>query len=76
VKHLNGCPHDNNKIWQMAFTKIEDISKEEIRKIKNNPPEPIKLDWISNSNIVFDAMNSEQFHKHYQNLALTKEEQE
>ncbi|KAG9291910.1 hypothetical protein G9A89_004848 [Geosiphon pyriformis] len=43
VKHLDRCPHDNNEIWQMALAKIEGASTEEIRMIKNNPPESIEL---------------------------------
>ncbi|KAG9287812.1 hypothetical protein G9A89_017407 [Geosiphon pyriformis] len=44
VKRLNSCPHNNDKIWQMALAKIEGISPEEIRMIKNNPSKPIELD--------------------------------
>ncbi|KAG9288490.1 hypothetical protein G9A89_015696 [Geosiphon pyriformis] len=45
VKQLDGCLHDNNKIWQMTLTKIEEASPEEIKTIKNNSPKLIKLDW-------------------------------
>ncbi|KAG9291613.1 hypothetical protein G9A89_022032 [Geosiphon pyriformis] len=44
VQQLDSCPHDNDKLWQMAITKIEGALSEEIRTIKNNPPEPIELD--------------------------------
>ncbi|KAG9305782.1 hypothetical protein G9A89_001070 [Geosiphon pyriformis] len=44
AKCLDGCSHDNNKTWRMAFAKIERVSLEKIRMIKNNPPEPIELD--------------------------------
>ncbi|KAG9307157.1 hypothetical protein G9A89_016985 [Geosiphon pyriformis] len=43
IKHLDGCPHDNDKIWQMALTKIKGATPEEIKTIKNNPSEPIEL---------------------------------
>ncbi|KAG9293574.1 hypothetical protein G9A89_005577 [Geosiphon pyriformis] len=43
---------------------------------KNNSPELIKLNWSPNSDIILDSMDPEQFYKHYQELALTKEEQE
>ncbi|KAG9298633.1 hypothetical protein G9A89_012701 [Geosiphon pyriformis] len=45
VQQLNSCPHDDDEIWQMTLAKIEGTSLEEIKKIKNNSPEPIELDW-------------------------------
>ncbi|KAG9305662.1 hypothetical protein G9A89_022584 [Geosiphon pyriformis] len=45
VKHLNSCPHNDDKIWQMALAKIEEALPEEIRMIKNNLPELIELNW-------------------------------
>ncbi|KAG9292293.1 hypothetical protein G9A89_009105 [Geosiphon pyriformis] len=45
IKHLNGCPYDDNKIWQMALAKIEGVLPEKIRTIKNNSPKLIELDW-------------------------------
>ncbi|KAG9303138.1 hypothetical protein G9A89_005096 [Geosiphon pyriformis] len=68
------CLHDDDKLWQMATTKIEGASPKEIRTIKNNPPELIKLDW--NAEPVINFLEPEEFHEHYQNLALTREEQE
>ncbi|KAG9307222.1 hypothetical protein G9A89_017050 [Geosiphon pyriformis] len=62
--------------WQravMATTKIEGTLPEEIQTIKNNPPEPIELDWDAKPIINF--LEPEEFHKHYQNLAPTREEQ-
>ncbi|KAG9301352.1 hypothetical protein G9A89_018024 [Geosiphon pyriformis] len=44
VKCLNGCLHNDNKIWQITLAKIKDMSPEEIRIIKNNSLELIKLD--------------------------------
>ncbi|KAG9294717.1 hypothetical protein G9A89_008196 [Geosiphon pyriformis] len=44
IKCLDRCPHDDDKIWQMALTKIKGMISEEIKTIKNNPPEPIELD--------------------------------
>ncbi|KAG9291563.1 hypothetical protein G9A89_021982 [Geosiphon pyriformis] len=73
VQQLDSCPHDNDKIWRIAITKIEGALPEEIREIKDNPPESIELDW--NSEPVINLLNSEQFHKHYQELALIREEQ-
>ncbi|KAG9304215.1 hypothetical protein G9A89_019777 [Geosiphon pyriformis] len=58
----------------MAIAKIEDTSLEEIRTIKNNPPEPIELDW--NVEPVINFLEPKEFHKHYQNLAPTRKEQE
>ncbi|KAG9286076.1 hypothetical protein G9A89_022753 [Geosiphon pyriformis] len=58
----------------MATTKIEVALPEEIRTIKNNPPEPIELDW--NAKPVINFLEPEEFHEHYQNLAPTREEQE
>ncbi|KAG9300341.1 hypothetical protein G9A89_011414 [Geosiphon pyriformis] len=58
----------------MALAKIEGVLPEEIKRIKNNPPEPIELDW--NPEPVINLLDPEQFHKYYQELAFTKEEQE
>ncbi|KAG9290384.1 hypothetical protein G9A89_007115 [Geosiphon pyriformis] len=57
----------------MALAKIERTSPEEIKMIKNNPPEPIKLDWDPEP--VINLLNPKQFYEHYQELALTREEQ-
>ncbi|KAG9306138.1 hypothetical protein G9A89_016042 [Geosiphon pyriformis] len=73
VKHLNGCSHNDDKIWQMAFTKIKEVLPEEIKRIKNNLPESIELNWDPKP--VINLLNPKQFHKHYQELALTREEQ-
>ncbi|KAG9299199.1 hypothetical protein G9A89_013847 [Geosiphon pyriformis] len=59
---------------KMTIDKIEGASSEEIREIKNNLLEPIKLDWDPEP--VINLLNPEQFHEHYQKLAPTKEEQE
>ncbi|KAG9303629.1 hypothetical protein G9A89_018526 [Geosiphon pyriformis] len=58
----------------MAIAKIEGATPEEIREIKNNSPEPIKLDW--NAEPAINSLEPEEFHEHYQNLAPTREEQE
>ncbi|KAG9297540.1 hypothetical protein G9A89_001481 [Geosiphon pyriformis] len=58
----------------MAITKIEDALPEEIRTIKNNPPEPIELDWDTEP--VINFLKPEEFYEHYQNLASTREKQE
>ncbi|KAG9298533.1 hypothetical protein G9A89_018892 [Geosiphon pyriformis] len=57
----------------MALTKIKEVSLEEIRTIKNNPPEPIELNWDPKP--VINLLDSEQFHEHYQELVSTREEQ-
>ncbi|KAG9291784.1 hypothetical protein G9A89_012069 [Geosiphon pyriformis] len=57
----------------MAITKIKGALPEEIRTIKNNLPEPIKLDWDAEP--VINFLKPEKFHEHYQNLAPTREEQ-
>ncbi|KAG9293605.1 hypothetical protein G9A89_005608 [Geosiphon pyriformis] len=66
------CPHNDNKLWWMAIAKIESASPEEIRTIKNNPPEPIKLDWDAGP--VINFLEPKEFHEYYQNLAPTREE--
>ncbi|KAG9306511.1 hypothetical protein G9A89_000974 [Geosiphon pyriformis] len=48
-------------------------SPKEIRTIKNNPPEPVKLDWDAEP--VINFLEPEEFHEHYQNLAPTRKEQ-
>ncbi|KAG9298178.1 hypothetical protein G9A89_005446 [Geosiphon pyriformis] len=53
----------------MAITKIEGVTPEEIREIKNNLPEPIELDWDPEP--VINLLDPEQFYEHYQKLAPT-----
>ncbi|KAG9299518.1 hypothetical protein G9A89_020689 [Geosiphon pyriformis] len=74
VKQLDECPHNNNKIWQMALAKIEGASPEEIKTIKNNPSEFIKLNWDPEP--IINLLDPEQFYEHYQELAPTREKQE
>ncbi|KAG9306828.1 hypothetical protein G9A89_005729 [Geosiphon pyriformis] len=71
---LDSCPHDDDKIWRMPIAKIEVMTPKEIREIKNNPPEPIELDWDAKP--VINFLEPKEFHEHYQNLAPTREEQE
>ncbi|KAG9285786.1 hypothetical protein G9A89_013211 [Geosiphon pyriformis] len=68
------CPHNDDKIWQMAFAKIEGATPEEIKTIKDNPPEPLELDWDAEP--IINLLDPEQFHEHYQELVPTREEQE
>ncbi|KAG9299440.1 hypothetical protein G9A89_009392 [Geosiphon pyriformis] len=76
INRLNGYPHDENKIWQMTNAKIEGVTPTEILKIKNNPPKPVNIVLIPNLNTFLDIEASpKKFHKHYQNLAPTREEQ-
>ncbi|KAG9292604.1 hypothetical protein G9A89_006976 [Geosiphon pyriformis] len=72
VQQLDSCPHDDDEIWRMAMTKIERTLPKEIRKVKNNPPELIELDWDPEP--VINLLDPEQFYKYYQELALTREE--
>ncbi|KAG9284911.1 hypothetical protein G9A89_006289 [Geosiphon pyriformis] len=74
VKRLDSCPHNDDKIWQMTLAKIEGTSLKEKKTIKNNPLEPIELDW--NPKPVINFLDLEQFYEHYQELVLTREEQE
>ncbi|KAG9288616.1 hypothetical protein G9A89_006717 [Geosiphon pyriformis] len=53
---------------------IKGATLEKIKTIKNNPPKPIELNWDPKP--VINLLNPKQFHKHYQELAPTKEEQE
>ncbi|KAG9299104.1 hypothetical protein G9A89_020417 [Geosiphon pyriformis] len=76
IKCLDSCLHDDDKIWQIAFAKIKGTSTKEIKTIKNNSPKPIELDWDPNLDIILKLIDPEQFHKHYQELAPTQEEQE
>ncbi|KAG9301284.1 hypothetical protein G9A89_012667 [Geosiphon pyriformis] len=50
VKHLNGCPHNDDKIWQMALAKIKGALPEEIKMIKNNPPKEEQEQWLEEIN--------------------------
>ncbi|KAG9289392.1 hypothetical protein G9A89_007953 [Geosiphon pyriformis] len=58
----------------MALAKIKGAMPKEIKVIKDNPPEPLELDWDAEP--IINLLDPEQFHKHYQELAPTKEEQE
>ncbi|KAG9299560.1 hypothetical protein G9A89_020731 [Geosiphon pyriformis] len=60
--------------WRRAMQQLDSSISKEIRKIKNNPPESIELDW--NPEPVINFLDPEQFHEHYQELAPTREEQE
>ncbi|KAG9302760.1 hypothetical protein G9A89_009537 [Geosiphon pyriformis] len=58
----------------MALAKIEEASPEEIKTIKDNPPESLELDWDTEP--IINLLDLEQFYEHYQELAPTREEQE
>ncbi|KAG9302894.1 hypothetical protein G9A89_022310 [Geosiphon pyriformis] len=73
VQQLDSCSHDDDKIWWMALAKIEGAMSEEIKTIKDNPPKPLELNWDAEP--IINLLDPEQFHKHYQELALTREEQ-
>ncbi|KAG9286388.1 hypothetical protein G9A89_014554 [Geosiphon pyriformis] len=73
---VTGYPHDKKKIWQMANAKVEDATPSEILEIKNNPPELVNIIRIPNPDAFMDKeTDPEDFHKYYQNLAPTREEQ-
>ncbi|KAG9286373.1 hypothetical protein G9A89_014539 [Geosiphon pyriformis] len=74
VQQLDNCSHDDDKIWQMALAKIEKAMPKEIKTIKDNPSEPLELDWDAEP--IINLLDPEQFHEHYQELAPTKKEQE
>ncbi|KAG9304294.1 hypothetical protein G9A89_019856 [Geosiphon pyriformis] len=77
ISHLDGYPHNKDEIWWMANAKVKGTMPSEILEIKNNPLEPVNIILVPNPDAFFDIeTNPEDFHKHYQNLAPTKEEQE
>ncbi|KAG9286162.1 hypothetical protein G9A89_010176 [Geosiphon pyriformis] len=77
IFHLDRYSHDEDEIWQMANTKVESVMPSKILEIKNNPPEPVNIILVSNPDAFFNIeTNPEDFHEHYQNLALTRKEQE
>ncbi|KAG9298006.1 hypothetical protein G9A89_018834 [Geosiphon pyriformis] len=76
INQLNGYPHNENEIWQMANAKVQEAMPSEILEIKNNSPEQVDIIFIPNPDAFLDIeTNSEDFHEHYQNLAPTREEQ-
>ncbi|KAG9307614.1 hypothetical protein G9A89_023179 [Geosiphon pyriformis] len=77
INRLNGYPHNENEIWQMANAKVQEAMSSEILEVKNNPPKQVDIIFVPNPNAFLDIKtNSEDFHEHYQNLAPTREEQE
>ncbi|KAG9287164.1 hypothetical protein G9A89_003012 [Geosiphon pyriformis] len=76
ITRLDGYPHNENKIWQIANAKFEGAMSSKILEIKNNSSEPVDIVLIPNSNAFLNIETGpEEFHEHYQNLAPTKEEQ-
>ncbi|KAG9289040.1 hypothetical protein G9A89_015589 [Geosiphon pyriformis] len=49
-------------------------SPKKIKTIKDNPSEPLELDWDTKP--IINLLDSEQFYEYYQELAPTREEQE
>ncbi|KAG9288185.1 hypothetical protein G9A89_020491 [Geosiphon pyriformis] len=77
ISCLDGYPHDKDEIWQMVNAKIKGTMPSKILEIKNNLPKPVNIILVLNPNVFFDIKtNPEDFHEHYQNLALTRKEQE
>ncbi|KAG9298898.1 hypothetical protein G9A89_015920 [Geosiphon pyriformis] len=66
-----GTPIDT--AWRRAVKYLNRLTPEKIKTIKNNPSESIELDWDPEP--VINFLDPEQFHKHYQELAPTREEQ-
>ncbi|KAG9302098.1 hypothetical protein G9A89_000721 [Geosiphon pyriformis] len=63
--------------WWMANAKVGSTTPSEILEIKNNPPKPVNIILVLNPDAFFNIeTNPEDFYEHYQNLALTKKEQE
>ncbi|KAG9303770.1 hypothetical protein G9A89_018667 [Geosiphon pyriformis] len=58
----------------MVFAKIQGASPKKIKKVKNNLPELLELDWDEEP--VINLLEPEEFHEHYQTLASTREKQE
>ncbi|KAG9297300.1 hypothetical protein G9A89_001989 [Geosiphon pyriformis] len=76
ISYLNGYPHDEDEIWQMANAKVEGATPNKILEIKNNPSEPVNIVLIPNPDAFLDLKTGlEEFHDHYQNLAPTREKQ-
>ncbi|KAG9306359.1 hypothetical protein G9A89_018242 [Geosiphon pyriformis] len=76
VKKEYGYLHDEDKIWQIVNVKVEGTLSSKILKIKNNPSEPTDIVLVLNPDTFINLENSpEEFHKHYQNLAPTREKQ-
>ncbi|KAG9289619.1 hypothetical protein G9A89_014354 [Geosiphon pyriformis] len=74
---LDSYPHNKDEIWWMVNAKIEGATLSKILKIKNNSPEPVNIVLIPNPDAFLDLeADPKEFHKHYQNLAPTREEQE
>ncbi|KAG9293964.1 hypothetical protein G9A89_019302 [Geosiphon pyriformis] len=69
--------HDKDKLWRIVYAKAEDTTTSKLLEIKNNPlllPEP---EYVQTFNVFGNIEdNPKEFHKHYQHLAPTKEEQE
>ncbi|KAG9286525.1 hypothetical protein G9A89_014691 [Geosiphon pyriformis] len=77
VEEEYSYPHNKEEIWQMANAKVKGTTPSEILEIKNNPPELVNIIHIPNPDAFIDEeTDPEDFHKYYQNLAPTKEEQE
>ncbi|KAG9290970.1 hypothetical protein G9A89_011120 [Geosiphon pyriformis] len=76
INQLDGYPHDEDEIWQMVNAKVQRATPSEILEVKNNLSEQVDIIFILNSDVFLNIeTNSEDFHEHYQNLALTREEQ-
>ncbi|KAG9304146.1 hypothetical protein G9A89_019708 [Geosiphon pyriformis] len=74
---LDSYPHDENKIWQMANTKVEGAMPSKILEIKNNSPKTVNIVLISNPDAFLNLKaGPEKFYEHYQNLAPTRGKQE
>ncbi|KAG9298086.1 hypothetical protein G9A89_004950 [Geosiphon pyriformis] len=76
ISRLEGYLHNKDKIWRMANAKVEGAMSSKILKIKNNLPKQVDIILIPNPDAFLNIKtNSENFHKHYQNLVPTREKQ-
>ncbi|KAG9293082.1 hypothetical protein G9A89_016444 [Geosiphon pyriformis] len=65
-------PYSDWTVVHMITTKFG-MSPKEIKMIKDNPLESLELDWDAEP--IINLLDPEQFHKHYQELAPTREKQ-
>ncbi|KAG9290620.1 hypothetical protein G9A89_011583 [Geosiphon pyriformis] len=77
LQQLEEYPHDKDKLWRMASVKTEGLTTSELLKIKNNPLSLLKPKYIQTFDIFGNIENDpKKFYEHYQQLALTRKEQE
>ncbi|KAG9296084.1 hypothetical protein G9A89_011936 [Geosiphon pyriformis] len=76
LRHLEEYPHDEDEIWRMAYAMSKGATTEKLREIKNNSLSLSEPEYVQIFDVFSDIEdNSEEFHEHYQQLALIREEQ-